>query len=534
MANQGVKFLTVTFYLCLIISIFALFLSSMIMIDNSKYQSLQKLGENWNKGLITSISAKGNTCSMGEVPIIDDEWPGTVAGCDCGKSLTFSADLSVGYCSRSKNSSQKYCTDISPLDPVAFTKWGYNLICGRRSQVNYFDLNIVSSNEKCPKGTKQCAIVDSLNNKLCMDEANICPINKLIIQNKEAPAPKDFIYSIVPLENGKILYYTNQNINGQLIHEFTVSDGQPCVDNLYYNTNSTPYLLSPMYGYSKCDTLSDGIKFDERKVLVDSESKYEIYDMNGILGYTKRLPYFKQPIPNEMTNIYETSYFGMSTQCKSNIIEANSNDPSLFITGMTNIEPEVNSAYKFTKIAFIVSCVCLVFTIVFYCIVTCCSDKVEGIFIVFFFIIGLIMLIFSSISAKKVNGLSGEYKLLSEPGCLDVYSTALVSDFNKNYPKARVIAIAGSIMSGILLLLPLVFLFLGFNKDGDISKEPNFNNNDKPSDEIVVNNYNNPYPTTDVEYAPSPAYEEERTHIVNNNQNIINNAGENTNKFVYE
>ena len=223
----------------------------------------------------------------------------------------------------------------------------------------------------------------------------------------------------------------------------------------------------------------------------------------------------------------------MSTQCRANIIIANSNDPTLFISGITNIETEVNSAYKFTKIAFIVSCVCLVFTIVFYCIVTCCSDKIEGIFIVFFFIIGLITLIFSSISAKKVNGLSGEYKLLSEPGCLDIYSTALVSDFNRNYPRAQLITVAGSILSGILLLLPLLFLFLRLNTDGDFSNDNFNNNNNKPSEQIVVNNYNNPYPTSDVnaEYAPSPAYEDEQAGIINNNQNI-NNAGEN-NKFIY-
>ena len=163
---------------------------SFIKINNSDYFYLKSLGINWSKGPVVSIINRSSTCEKGEEAILNDYWPGTVSGCDCSNqfSLFGTAKLKRGVCSRSKNSGERYCRDVTPIKPIQFSVWDKTALCGKRIDSNYLDMQIVERENDCVNGTKSCGKVDSLGNILCVKSDQICPINYIeILPTNQVP-----------------------------------------------------------------------------------------------------------------------------------------------------------------------------------------------------------------------------------------------------------------------------------------------------------------------------------------------------------
>ena len=93
---------------------------------------------------------------------------------------------------------------------------------------NYEFLLNHSTNNICEDGFKKCGILDTFGNIMCLENNLPCPINEIIIDNKEKE--REYInkgfYSL-ELNEIKNLFYTNNSIDKEIIIELKYSETQP-------------------------------------------------------------------------------------------------------------------------------------------------------------------------------------------------------------------------------------------------------------------------------------------------------------------
>lgn len=84
----------------------------------------------------------------------------------------------------SKLDEGKECKDdedpLIKIPPQKINSYKGITLCGK-TKGNYYNLlfsdSVVGVNEKCPKGTKNCGYIDSVLNKLCLNNNTECPIS---------------------------------------------------------------------------------------------------------------------------------------------------------------------------------------------------------------------------------------------------------------------------------------------------------------------------------------------------------------------
>ena len=86
------------------------------------------------------------------------------------------------------------------------------------------------SNSINKKG-KKCG-VDSIGNELYFENTT-CPINDIIINKEKELKNKRYIYSTIPLENGKYLHYTNENTNGTIYVQMIIRGEKKLAQIMY-------------------------------------------------------------------------------------------------------------------------------------------------------------------------------------------------------------------------------------------------------------------------------------------------------------
>ena len=90
----------------------------------------------------------------------------------------------------------------------------------------------VKKGEPCPDNTKQCGILDTLGNIMCIDVNTDCPIN-LILVTEDNNIPSEYKYTFTTVKlNNTYLHYTNEAIDKYILAKFLKKDG-------------TEYKLSP-------------------------------------------------------------------------------------------------------------------------------------------------------------------------------------------------------------------------------------------------------------------------------------------------
>lgn len=453
-----------TCYLCLSIIILTLSIVSYVKIQNSSYKFIQGIGDNWNQGPIQTIIPRDGSCQMGEVVLIDDYWPGTVQGCDCSTSSNSSLDkLKRGTCSRdSRRSSTYYCRDIKPVDPIRYTTWEGKTLCGRRINSSYLDLKIAVNDDSCPSGTRSCGVVDTKDNVLCVSQEASCPVNKIVILDSSESVPTDFNYVTYNLDNGKKLAYTTENTLGEIVHEFKVSQLEPCLDTSYYNYAREPYKLSNAYGKDECPALSTGDTTDPRLELVDSDSYNNFNEMNGVLQVLLQLPLYQLPPSSLKINLYSKEYYGLSLSCREEIKNIGQ---SLFMKNLVTFEDHIDSSTTMVLVLLIIMIVEVLFCIGVYFFIACMPEH-DGLSISFYFnlclyAVGLLSLIFASLAAHKTNSLPKDYVILTNDGCGDWYTDAIVTEFYNTFGKANNINLANAIIAGIFTVFPVIFNIIG-------------------------------------------------------------------------
>lgn len=474
---MGFKSVTaVLIHLLIAIAVFIILLISLLKISDSRYQYFKSISDNWGRGPIVSVYAESLKCLADDEVLIEDFWPGTELGCDCSNQLISFNPLTKGSCSRSKNSGQRTCNDVIDINPIRYKKWGNKVLCGKRIPLGYYELTIVSSEKYCPEKMRSCGVADSLGNVLCLPIETQCPINNFDILDKKEPLPIDsngIKYTVIELDQGKKLVYSNDDTKGQIVVDLKLSEGKPCLNNRYYNLSYEPYILSRMQGFEKCPAIRPDLFFDPRYNYIDQELTSDLYAMNEISILTKYLPKFELPPKTSSTNMFTRSYMGVSQECRDDVLE---NDADKLITNLENIREMVDSTSTFITVAFVISCFAFVGILWIFVSYFCCSNQImEKSSIIVSYILGTLLCIFVLVAFLKIRALPNDYLILKQEKCLDEYNTYILQDFISNYTSAVDMSTGTLALAAVLAVYPTLFLLLGmqnpedyqvFNKEG--------------------------------------------------------------------
>lgn len=108
---------------------------------------------NWSKKPIVDIVAVDEpTCPHGYEPLLEDDWPGTKAGCFCAKEDKLIGDK----CNNMVDNLIEFfkgddnCVDVRPMSPVPFIYIFGKNICGKR-QGDSFVESVRPKHNLCPE-----------------------------------------------------------------------------------------------------------------------------------------------------------------------------------------------------------------------------------------------------------------------------------------------------------------------------------------------------------------------------------------------
>ena len=410
------------------------------------------------------VAARTGSCHLGETSLIENEWPGTAEGCSCSSTLFSGSPLKRGKCNTKYGSG--YRCYIPPTPSVPYTSWGGRKLCGTRLNASYLDLTTAINDKQCPPDTRSCGVLDTKFNVLCMNDKLQCPVNKILILEDGEKIPSDFNYDVIDLDQGKKLIYTRENTKGEIIHEFAISQKEPCIKPEFFNSNVTPYILSNEYDKLGCPSLESGAATDPRVTKLDEQPLNKLNFQNGIEQILSTLPYYQTPPDTESVSLYTREYYGLDQFCKNQIAEIGQ---SKFMKNLVLFDDQVGVTLTLQVVALIFS----ILTIISVCFwgvmafVNAESDKLS-VFVVptiVSAVLCLITFILICAAAGKGNALPDDYQILGQENCGDKITDEVVSSFITTYGSFNTTSILNSIVSvGLLLSIAAHFIFSEFSK----------------------------------------------------------------------
>ena len=216
----------------------------------------------------------------------------------------------------------KYCVLINGVKEFNLTFWRNTTFISQNSTYhNYLTLlkQAKPQNVECDKGYKQCGILDSFNQKLCLLENETCPLNQIELSNSSTPSDiftnKDAVNTTLLNDNKTYLHTSNAEINSLVIIEIIIGPESFCFD--FEERKLGP----PYYGFERSSsdgncTEYGGYEIDYHYVSIDNQSKMNVYNENEIS--TKIQDFIKHPtwtyplkkLNNSNLHLYKRNYFG--------------------------------------------------------------------------------------------------------------------------------------------------------------------------------------------------------------------------------
>jgi hypothetical protein len=187
--------------------------------------------------------------------------------------------------------------------------------CYRRGmtykQLLYND-QIIKKNETCKDGYKNCGIIDTLEQKLCMPQDDECPLYDVGISEGDNyyKDNADYAYD----ENSRIYYNKNSynEPNKKIIGKIVLNEGEPC-----YNLNEKLWrtFISKEAGenHLKCELEIFGKKSDDRYIKIGDISYYMIYRDNIDYEYYSLFP--EKDTRSKYLSLYKREFFGIDKEC---------------------------------------------------------------------------------------------------------------------------------------------------------------------------------------------------------------------------
>lgn len=263
-------------------------------------------------------------CSADEVnALINEEFPAMENLCLCKMDITY-----IGRCSNSQL--KKGCQTITKQNGIDIDLWGDFAICLNRMKKNYLDLalegNIVPPDSTCEGDSKLCGVLDTLNNKLCVEANQACPLNFIkVVDNESEIQDIGFKYRKLEFktpEGKKSLLFSNEYTNGTIISEFKIMNHLPCS---YVTDNKIKFQPN---GFN-CTNKVEGYPslYDEKYILFDRMSIKHIASSNGFLDNLKKYPFYKSEEDKEVY-LYMKQYLGINQTNAIQILEGKMNSLS--------------------------------------------------------------------------------------------------------------------------------------------------------------------------------------------------------------
>ena len=296
------------------------------------------------------------------VPLTIGYWPGSYPG------VNDTDEIRQGTCEKDyyyyEFDDEYYCINLvnaTKAKPISIWK-GIEFKSLNNSYYQYLNLlNLsVSSTEECPSTLKQCGLLDTMNNKMCIDKDKECPINMLTYKKTaEPPTEYNYTFKNVSFDDSSYLYYTNEAIDHHILGRFRISDGDICINSEEYNSVSTHYVLD-YYDYNGCKTEANGTFYDSKYIQLDSMNKYELYKQNGIIDIMKQLPnYPYKEFQSQTSYLYYAPYIGYNKECFFQNFNK-TNDNEIPYSGKDNL---LNGAIVLFIIFVIILIICFIFEI---------------------------------------------------------------------------------------------------------------------------------------------------------------------------
>lgn len=303
-----------------------------ITFDYSHFDILNANILNWNLDLIEEIVVAPAYETKNEYThLFNYTFPGTERGCDCSNlyvppgttpEYTWEGLITKGECISTQK--KKECETIFEVSPMSTTVIfdNYSVMIKRAKNMNYFTLykdNILPSCEE--ENLKDCGVIDTLGNKLCLNEKYDCPSSRLkinFLDNLEYfPDVKNYFKPLLETLSKNIL----QNIE----FEFSTSDNI-CINQLESEKfgENFSYPLMPIsltinsLGKEKgCYTsLLNKKTIDERYTKILTTSISSIFS-SDYLNKLKRLPNFPyESYKNSNLNLFTRGFIGWEKKCE--------------------------------------------------------------------------------------------------------------------------------------------------------------------------------------------------------------------------
>ena len=174
-----------------------------------------------------------------------------------------------------------------------------------------YNNQIIKKDEKCKDGYKNCGIIDTLEQQLCMPQDDECPLYDVgISEDNKYKNNTDYTYAIT----SRIYYNKNtyNEPNKKIIGKIVLSDGEPC-----YNINEKlwrSFLLKEVEGsHLECELEVFGKKSEDRYKNIGDISYYKIYKDNIDNEYLTLLP--EWDLKAESLSLYKREFLGIDKEC---------------------------------------------------------------------------------------------------------------------------------------------------------------------------------------------------------------------------
>ena len=214
--------------------------------------------------------------------------------------------------------SEKYYGDDEPhwtiCDETNITKInGYDFCYVSKSYIDLLNNGqIIKNGTECPKKyNKNCGRIDTLNQELCIEEYEKCPLYDIGIG-----LPPNFENYTYDKESN--VYYNNDNYNETnktIIGKLILNDGQPCYqssEKLWRQFSSSERKKTHL----NCTNIQVfGKSNDDRFIERGNITYRKIYKDN--LNYAAReiVFYINSTIGNETVNLYKREFYGLDKKC---------------------------------------------------------------------------------------------------------------------------------------------------------------------------------------------------------------------------
>ena len=379
---------------------------------------------------------------------------------------------------------EETATDGGTKSQNQILKINGNYFCYEK-QKSYKELlyngQIIKQNENCKFGYKNCGIIDTLKQKLCILIEDDCPLYDVGINddNKNYESDPNYIYD----SSSKIYYNSNnyEDENKKIIGNLILNEGEPCYnpkEKLWraFGTKET------RENHLKCKLEIFGKNSDNRYDKKGDITYYDLYKDNFNYQFFSLLD--KNELKKEKVSLYKREFLGIDKNCdeKSDLTEER--------------YKKLKKHQKSEKILLLVEPIIIfVFNIIFIFIfiflhgsdimnnLICC----DFLYLIFFIPFMICQSVF--ISAIIENNLFYE--------CSDDLTNELLNHENKN-TKKTIIYGAINLAADCLIIIPLLFLAIKIicedgsticaEKKSKPIKEPKINPDPEKKNNIAIQN----------------------------------------------